>query len=145
MRTLAGGVIGCLARVASANLDTLSSRRNNAYKLYARTLSWYISGQLPSPARNEAAPADVSVVAHATQILSVEAGDSLTIAATKSGYKTRHLVRRTVRGFNECGMDALYPRHAGGRMTVYTAEDRAKIIAIARSTPDRERDGTCVW
>ena len=86
-----------------------------------------------------------SVVAHAKQVLAVADGDKFTQAAAKSGYKAGDLVSRVVRCFNALGIDGLFPRHAGGRRKVYGPEDVEKIVELARSTPDRERDGTCVW
>jgi transposase len=85
------------------------------------------------------------VVAHAKQILAVADGHRFTEAAAKSGYKSGDLVARQVRRFNELGIDSLYPRHGGGHVPTYSAEDREKILARARSTPDREKDGTCKW
>lgn len=85
------------------------------------------------------------VVAHAKQILAVANGDKFTVAAAKSGYKCGDLVARIVRRFNELGIEALFPRHGGGHAPIYGAADREKIVALARSVPDRETDGTCVW
>jgi transposase len=94
-----------------------------------------------SASRSESA----CVVAHAKQILAVADGHKFTEAAAKSGYKSGDLVARQVRRFNELGIDSLYPRHAGGHVPTYSAADREKIVARARSTPDREKDGTCTW
>jgi transposase len=66
-------------------------------------------------------------------------------AARKSGYKSGDLVARQVQRFNETGIDSLFPRHGGGRTCSYSPADREKIVALARSTPDREKDGTATW
>lgn len=87
----------------------------------------------------------VCVVAHAKQILAVADGHKFTEAALLSGYKSGDLVARQVRRFNDTGIDSLFPRHGGGRSCTYTPADREEIVALARSTPDRERDGTSTW
>jgi len=94
-----------------------------------------------SASRSESA----CVVAHAKQILAVAEGHKFTEAASKSGYKSGDLVARQVRRFNEIGIDSLFPRHGGGPDRRYGPADREKIVAMARSAPDREKNGTATW
>ena len=52
-----------------------------------------------------------------------------------------HLVAR----FNAEGLDALTPRHGGGRRPTYGPQERARIAAVARREPTPEADGTATW
>ena len=47
--------------------------------------------------------------------------------------------------FNRAGLGAIAPRHGGGAAAVYGEAERARILAEARRTPEREADGTTTW
>ncbi len=76
-----------------------------------------------------------SHVARARLVLAVADGRRFTAAA----------VGRLVARFNRAGLAAIAPRHGGGAVAQYGAAARARILAAARRTPDREADGTATW
>jgi transposase len=55
------------------------------------------------------------------------------------------VVSQWVARFNAEGLAALEPRPGGGPPVTYGAAERERILAEARRTPDRERDGTATW
>lgn len=83
-------------------------------------------------------------VERALLLLAVAAGLSFSAAARSVGRRDNDAVARLVCRFNTDGLDALYPRHGGGKVT-YGPEERERILQEVRRTPDLERDGTKTW
>jgi transposase len=93
--------------------------------------------------RSTAAPA-----AHATRarlLLLVAGGLDYQQAARAIGRKSGDAVSALVARFNRDGLDALAPRHGGGRQRVYDEGARARILREARRVPTPEADGTATW
>jgi Homeodomain-like domain len=86
-----------------------------------------------------------AVVARAKAALAVADGASYTAAAQVAGRRSGDAVARLVARFNAEGLDALVPRHGGGRQAVYASAERERILAEARRQPQHERDGTATW
>jgi transposase len=84
-------------------------------------------------------------VRRAKELLAVEAGGSYQQAARQAGGRSRDAVRHLVMRFNREGLAALDRRPGGGRKPVYTAVDRARILAEARRVPVPDQDGTATW
>ena len=84
-------------------------------------------------------------VAHAKEILKVHAGATYAEAARSAGRHSRHMVSALVARFNCEGLDALTPRHAGGRESQYGTAEKEKILAEWQRAPDRRKDGTATW
>ena len=84
-------------------------------------------------------------VARAKALLAVAAGQPYTAAARAAGRRSNDAVAHLVRRFNREGLAAGEPRHGGGRRVVYTAAQRARILAEAQRTPDPTADGTASW
>ena len=80
-------------------------------------------------------------VARAKALLAVADGASYTAAARQAGRKSNDAVSQLVSRFNQEGLKALVPRHAGGPEVVYGEAEQQRILAQARRTPDREKDG----
>jgi transposase len=93
--------------------------------------------------RSQAAPA--AQVARAKVLLAVAGGADYQDAAASVGRKSGDAVSALVTRFNREGLAALAPRHGGGRLTVYDALARSRILAEARRTPTPEHDGTATW
>jgi transposase len=108
-----------------------------------RTLKPQETLELQRISRSESLPADQ--VTRAKIILGVAEGLEYRQTALLVGRKSRVSVSRIVARFNDDGLQALQARHGGGAITKYTPELRNVIIEIARSTPNREFDGTAVW
>jgi transposase len=89
--------------------------------------------------------AAAAVVARAKALVAVADGTSYTVSAQAVGRRSGDAVGRLVARFNQEGLEALVPGHGGGRSAVYTSTERERILAEARRTPDRERDGTATW
>jgi transposase len=85
----------------------------------------------------------VSVI-RATLLLAVAAGASFSAAARSVGRRDNDAVARLVRRFNAEGLDALLPRHGGGKVT-YGPTERARIFQEFRRAPTLEQDGTRTW
>jgi len=94
-------------------------------------------------ARSQSEPA--SHVARAKALLAVAAGQTYTAAAHAAGRRSGDAVAQLVTRFNQHGLAALVPGHAGGPPPTYPVADRNRILAEARRTPERERDGTATW
>jgi hypothetical protein len=94
-------------------------------------------------ARSHTEPA--SHVARAKALLAVAAGQSYTAAAQAAGRRSGDAVAHLVTRFNQHGLAAIMPGHGGGPPPIYTVVARNRILAEARRTPDRERDGTATW
>jgi transposase len=84
-------------------------------------------------------------VQRARALLAVSAGQSWTAAAQTSGFKSRAGIALLVRRFNERGLAALRIAPGRGRKPTYDLRARARIVARAQQSPDRERDGTATW
>ena len=94
------------------------------------------------------ARAPSSSVAQATRakiLLSVAAGDSYSLAAYFAGRRSAPAVAALVARFNRVGLAALDPPHGGGPPPLYSAPERARILAEAARPPDRATDGTATW
>ncbi len=86
-----------------------------------------------------------SYVARAKLVLAVAGGRSYTAAAQSVGRRSGDAVGQLVARFNREGLTAIAPRRGGGAVIVYGELERARILAEARRTPDREADGTATW
>jgi transposase len=93
--------------------------------------------------RSQAAPA--AEVLRAKILLAVARGDDYQDAASSVGRRSGDAVAHLVARFNAEGLDALTPRHGGGRRPTYGPEARARIAAEARREPTPEADGTATW
>jgi len=54
-------------------------------------------------------------------------------------------VGRVVRRFNARGLQALDIAPGRGRKATYGEAERARLVALAQRTPDREQDGAAPW
>ena len=86
-----------------------------------------------------------SQVARAKAIRAIADGHSDTDAARAAGRRSGDAVASWVTRFNTEGLAAVVPRHGGGHRPDYSPEERERILAEARRSPDRERDGTATW
>jgi transposase len=86
-----------------------------------------------------------SHVARAKALLSVADGSTYTEAAQLVGRCCGDVVSQWVAKFNAEGLAALEPGHGGGPRVTYGVAEQERILAEARRTPDRERDGTATW
>jgi len=93
--------------------------------------------------RSQSEPA--SHVARAKALLAVAAGQTYTAAAQAAGRRSGDAVAHLVTRFNQHGLAAIVPGHGGGPPPTYSPAERTRILAEARRTPDRERDGTATW
>ena len=84
-------------------------------------------------------------VARAVVLLAVADGSDYQSAARAAGRKSGDAVSHLVARFNAEGLDALEPRHGGGRVPTYTDADRQRILREAARTPTPEADGTATW
>jgi transposase len=99
--------------------------------------------ELEQLARSQSAPA--LSVARARALLAVSDGSSYTDAAILVGRALGDSVATWVARFNQVGLAAV-ERQPGGRPPIqYGAEERDRILAEFRRSPDRERDGTATW
>src|ERR687895_1115779 len=94
-------------------------------------------------ARSHAAPA--AEVIRAKLLLAVACGDDSQEAARAVGRRSGDAVSHLVARFNAEGLDALTPRHGGGRRPTYGPQARGRIAAEARRVPTPEADGTATW
>jgi len=86
-----------------------------------------------------------SHVARARAVLYVAGGGAYEAAAKLVGRCCGDVVSQWVARFNAEGVAALEPGHGGGPPVTYGTAERERILAEARRTPDRERDGTATW
>jgi transposase len=84
-------------------------------------------------------------VTRARALLEVAAGASFSEAARRVGRKSGDAVGHLVARFNDEGLPALASRKSPGRPPTYSDDDRARILAEFKRTPDREADGTAAW
>ena len=94
-------------------------------------------------ARAQSEPA--SHVARAKALLAVAAGETYVKAAQAAGRRSGKAVSHLVSRFNQEGLAAIEPRHAGGPAVIYGAAEQQRILVEARRKPDREEDGTASW
>jgi transposase len=99
--------------------------------------------ELTRLARSHAAPA--AEVIRAKLLLAVASGDDYQDAARAVGRRSGDAVSHLVARFNAEGLDALTPRHGGGRRPTYGPQARGRIAAEARRAPTPEADGTATW
>jgi transposase len=93
--------------------------------------------------RSRAAPA--AHVIRARALLAVAEGRSYTEAAILVCRHTGDTIRDWVSRFNQEGIAAVVPRHAGGPPIRYSDEQQRRILAEVERSPDREQDGTALW
>jgi transposase len=93
--------------------------------------------------RSQAAPA--AEVARAKLLLLVADGSGYRQAARAVGRRSGDAVSALVGRFNREGLQALAPRHGGGRPRAYGEPARARILAEAQRPPRPEQDGTAPW
>src|SRR5262249_2073254 len=98
---------------------------------------------LSQMSRSQAAPA--AEVARAKMLLLVASGSDYQGAARAVGRKSGDAVSALVGRFNREGLQALPPRHGGGRQRAYDQAARARILAEAQRKPTPEHDGTATW
>lgn len=89
--------------------------------------------------------APLAQVVRATEILAVADGKSYTAAAQAAQRKSGDAVAELVARFNREGVAAIAPGHGGGPQVQYGLQERERILAEVRRTPDREQDGTATW
>ncbi len=87
----------------------------------------------------------VDRVQRATALLAVAEGQSYQQAATQAGWRAGASVRHLVQRFNQRGLAALGIAPGRGRRPTYDQAARARIVACAQRSPDREQDGTASW
>jgi transposase len=93
--------------------------------------------------RSQTAPA--AEVARATILLAVADGADYQAAAHAVGRRSGDAVARLVARFNAEGLDAIRPRHGGGRPITYDQQARQRILQEAQRKPTPEADGTAAW
>src|SRR5947208_2810711 len=99
--------------------------------------------ELAQLSRSQAAPA--VEVTRAKLLLLVATGSAYQDAAAAVGRRSGDAVSALVARFNRAGCAALAPRHGGGRLRVYGAQARARILAEAQRPPTPAQDGTATW
>ena len=93
--------------------------------------------------RSQAAPA--VEVARAKILLAVARGEDYQAAAHSVGRRSGDAVSHLVARFNAEGLDALTPRHGGGRTPVYDRAVVGRVLGEVHRTPTPESDGTATW
>ena len=93
--------------------------------------------------RSQVEPA--AQVARAIMLLAVARGDDYQDAARAAGRRSGDAVSHLVARFNAEGLDALAPRHGGGRPRVYDAEATRRVLREAGRVPTPTADGTATW
>jgi transposase len=84
-------------------------------------------------------------VARAIMLLAVARGDDYQDAARSAGRRSGDAVSHLVARFNAEGLDALTPRHGGGRPRVYDTEATRRVLREAGREPTPAADGTATW
>lgn len=84
-------------------------------------------------------------VTRATLLLAVAAGADYQAAARAVGRRSGDAVAHLVARFNTEGLDAVQPRHGGGRPIQYDQQARRRILREAQRKPTPEADGTAAW
>jgi transposase len=101
------------------------------------------SAALNQLSRSQAAPA--AQVARAAMLLAVARGDDYQQAARAAGRRSGDAVSHLVARFNAEGLDALTPRHGGGRSPAYDQAARERILREVKRPPTPDADGTATW
>lgn len=99
--------------------------------------------ELDQLGRSQTAPA--VEVTRARLLLAVAGGDDYQDAARSVGRRSGDAVSHLVARFNAEGLQALTPRHGGGRRPTYGPEAAARIVTEAARAPNPEADGTAIW
>jgi transposase len=94
---------------------------------------------------SHATTASAAEVTRARLLLAVAAGANYQDAAQACGRKSGDAVATLVARFNQVGLDALPPRHSGGRQPTYDAVARERILREVRRQPTPAQDGTATW
>ena len=94
---------------------------------------------------SRASSAPSEAVLRAKLLLTVAEGAGYSQAARSVGRRSGDAVAHLVARFNAEGVEALVPRHGGGPVVRYGAEERARIVAELERTPERDKDGTATW
>lgn len=81
----------------------------------------------------------------ARALCAVARGHSYREAARQAGYRDEGSVSRLVSRFNARGLGALRIGPGRGHKVTYGPGERARVVATAQRTPDREQDGTATW
>lgn len=84
-------------------------------------------------------------VVRAKLLLLVAAGSDYQDAARAVGRRSLTAVSLLVARFNQEGVAALSPRHAGGPQPVYGEAERQRILTELARTPTPEHDGCVSW
>src|SRR3954452_16415720 len=90
--------------------------------------------------RSQTAPA--VQVARAAMLLAVARGDDYQQAARAAGRRSGDAASHLVARFNAEGLDALTPRHGGGRPPAYDQAARERILREVERPPTPDADGT---
>ena len=98
---------------------------------------------LAQTSRSPSAPA--AEVSRAKALLLVAAGSDYQQAARAAGRRSGDAVSHLVTRFNAEGLDALTPRHGGGRSPVYDQAARERILREVKRPPTPDADGTAAW
>jgi transposase len=101
------------------------------------------SAALTQLSRSQAASA--AQVARAAMLLAVARGDDYQQAARAAGRRSGDAVSHLVARFNAEGLDALTPRHGGGRSPAYDQAARERILREVQRPPTPDADGTATW
>ena len=107
--------------------------------------------ELTEPERQElirlsrAQTAPAGEVTRAKLLLAVDRGDDYQAAARSVGRRSGDAVSHLVARFNVEGLQALTPRHGGGRRPDYDQAARERILRQVDRPPTPEADGTAAW
>ena len=85
------------------------------------------------------------IVTRAKLLLAMAGGSDYQRAAESIGRKSGDAVSHLVARFNEEGLEALQPKHGGGRQPVYNEQQRQRILQEVTRKPTPEQDGTATW
>lgn len=113
-----------------AQLDPLRPVREEAYRALE-----HLSRSRSQPAVH---------VSRAKALLAVVSGYSYTQAARVAGYRVGDTVAWLLARFNTEGLNALQPRHGGGKPPSYGVAQVERILTEVRRLPDRNVDGNLV-
>lgn len=108
-----------------------------------RPLSPEEGAELMRVSHSRASPA--GHVARAKALLAVSSGATFTAASYEAGRRSGDRVADLVARFNRGGLEAVAPRHGGGRRREYGQAKHERILREALRDPAREADGTATW
>jgi transposase len=126
-----------------ASLPLAGSDMTRRRKDPLRPLTDHERRELTLLSRSRTAPA--AEVTRAQLLLAVADGADYQAAARAAGRRSGDAVARLVSRFNVEGLDAIRPRHGGGRPATYDQQARERILREARRAPTPEADGTAAW